>query len=211
MLLLEDNSQPGQKSHLMTNMMQKMKEKPAWRHSLSSRISNVNPLVQTMKMIWSRQSKRLTSRSLSWITQDGLDPPTLSPTLKRTQELLENYSQDPKFIKSLLLNNSRGPQFLDSEWLNLITTRAINLDCILVGQYTISHDERCTEKFSDLKFIFGSVKPVKTIDEHGKWVTAWDIAIQAMLFVFLHRASELTNYGIHIKSLFRVLPTYMHD
>ena len=155
--------------------------------------------------------QKVNFKALPWIPQDELDLPMLSPMLKRTQELLENYSWDPKFIKSLLLNNSRCPQFPDSEWSNLIASRAIDLDHILTGQYTISHDKRWTEKFSDLKFIIRSNKPAKTINKPRKWVTAWDVTIQTMLLIFPHRASEFIDYSIHIKSLFRALPTYVHD
>ena len=62
MLLPEDNSQPGLKSHLMMNMMWKIREKPAQRCGLLSRISGINPLVQTLKTIWSSWSTRLISR-----------------------------------------------------------------------------------------------------------------------------------------------------
>ena len=67
------------------------------------------------------------------------------------------------------------------------------------------------EKICDLEFIVGSDKPAKTINEHGKWVMACNTMLQATLFVFPHRASGLTDYGTHIKSLFMALPSYMHE
>ena len=159
----------------------------------------------------SSSKQKLGYKALPWVAHNEIDPPSLSPILKKTQELLENFACNPKLIKSSLLNNPRCLQFPDSEWSNLIASRAIDLNCVLAGQYMISHDERCTERIGDLEFIVGSDKPAKTVNEHSKWVMAWDTMFQATLFIFPHRASELTDYGTHIKGLFVALPSFMHE
>ena len=182
-----------------------LRETPANNHSLLNRMSDANPLVQMQKTIWSCQSGRLMSR---------LYPGLLKMSSTHQCSLL--HSRRPKtswkisLMTQKLLNNSRCLQFPDCEWSNLIMGRAIDLDHILAGQYTISYDEICTERFGDVKFVVSSDKPAKIVNDHEKWVTTWDITVQAILFVFPHSVSELTNYGIHIKSLFGVLPSFIY-
>ena len=164
----------------------------------------------------SSSKQKLGYKALPWVARDEIDPPSLSPILKitHTQEDSRAFGElclQPQAYQVLPLNNPRCLQFPNSEWSNLIASRAINLNCVLAGQYMISHDERHTERISDLEFIVGSDKPAKTVNEHSKWVMAWDTMFQATLFIFPHRASELTDYGTHIKGLFAALPSFVHE
>ena len=149
-------------------------------------------------------------KALPCVVQDEFNLPSLSPMLKKTQiswktsPMIQNLSNCLSSTTQGALNSQ-----IVSEWSNLITSRAIDLNW--AGQYTISCDKRHTEKFGDLKFIVGSDKPTKTVDDHGKLVTTWDVTSQATLFVFPHRAPELTDYSIHIKSLFGVVSSFIHD
>jgi hypothetical protein len=146
----------------------------------------------------------------AWTVRDEIDPPTLSPILLQTQAILENFSRDPKFAKTSLLNSTRLPQFPDSEWTNLIAGRAVDLDHVLAGQYSISHEDRRTERFGELEVIVGSAKPAKVVDTHGKWVIAWDQAVDATVYVFPHRSSELRDYGRYVSQLFACFPDSLH-
>jgi hypothetical protein len=107
------------------------------------------------------------------------------------QATLENFSQDPKFTKTSLLNSAHLPQFPDSEWTNVIAGRAIDLDHVLAGQYSITHDEQRAEWIGQLEVIIGSNKPARVVDTHGKWVIAWDQAVDMTTYVFPHQLSEL--------------------
>jgi len=148
--------------------------------------------------------------AFAWVIRDGIDPPSLSPSLMQTLATLENFSRDPKLTKTSLLNSTRLPQFPESEWTNLIAGRAVDLDHVLAGQYSVSHDERRTERIGELELIVGSAKPSRVVDTHGRWVIAWDQAVDATTYVFPHRSSELQDYGRHISQLFASFPDALH-
>ena len=147
----------------------------------------------------------------TWIVCDRIDPPSLSQSLSQTQAILKNFSRDPKLAKSSLLNSSRLPQFPDSEWANLITGQAVDLDHVLAGQYSVAHDERRTERIGELEVIVGSARPARIVDTHGKWVIAWDQAVEATTYIFPHRSTELRDYGRHISQLFASFPDTLHS
>lgn len=149
---------------------------------------------------------------LPWAIREILAPPSLSLSVRQTQSILRNISADPKLVKADLYNRPGLPQFPDSEWTHVLAGQAIDLDHVLSGMYGISHDDRRTEKLTDgLDFIFGGVKPSKTVQSHGQWVTAWSAAVEATKVVFPHREGELREYGSHISSLFTSFAESMHD
>ncbi|TFK33546.1 hypothetical protein BDQ12DRAFT_615005 [Crucibulum laeve] len=155
--------------------------------------------------------RKIDVNAFPWTIHDKIDPPKLHPTLAKTRELLSNYMLDVKFAKTHLLNSARCPQFPDSEWTNILSGRAVDLDQVLSSGYTISHDTHQTESFGSVKLIIGTTKPAKTVDTHGKWVIAWNQTINALLFTFPHRASKLRKYTRHINQLFSSLPEQFHD
>lgn len=154
---------------------------------------------------------RVDVSAFAWVIRDGINPPSLSPSLLQTQAALENFSRDLKLAKSSLFNSARLPQFPDSEWTNLITGRAVDLDHVLASQYSVAHDNRRTEHIGELELVIGSTKPARVVDTHGKWVIAWDQAVDATTFVFPHRTSELREYGRHISQLFASFPDSLHS
>jgi hypothetical protein len=97
--------------------------------------------------------RKIDAGSFPWVIRDTIDPPELSASLRQTQSILENFSRDPKFARASLLNSARLPQFPDSEWTNLIAGRAIDLDHVLSGQYSVSHDGRRTERVGQVEFM----------------------------------------------------------
>lgn len=103
-------------------------------------------------------------------------PFALSSSLRKTQSLLENFSQDVKRARSSLLNSNRPiPQFPQSEWLNLLSSNAIDLDHVFSNLYTISHDDReSIELGRNVELLHGLSAPAKTVKLHGDWVIAWE-------------------------------------
>jgi hypothetical protein len=153
---------------------------------------------------------RIDLKSLPWVIQDDVNPARLPESLRKTIALLENISRDPRQAKSTLINSTRCPQFPDSEWTNILAGRAVDLDRVLASLYTVSYDERRTERFGNLELAFGPTKPAKTVDTHGKWVIAWGRAVEATRYVFPHRSSELHEYGEHLNDLFAAFPESSH-
>jgi hypothetical protein len=155
---------------------------------------------------------RLDYDALPWNEPEGSDlssTAALSPSLQKTHSLLENFSRDPKKARSSLLNcNKPVPQFPPSEWLNLLSGNTIDLDHVFSNVYTISHNTgEVIELGKDLELLHGSSVPAKTVKTHGDWVIAWDCLVDATLFVFKHRKSELQAYGKHIQRYFASLPS----
>jgi hypothetical protein len=68
---------------------------------------------------------------------------------------------DLKATKRSLINETKCPKFPDSEWKNVISRKAINLDAVLSGQLSITQDGPKVEKFGDLEISFGALNPIK--------------------------------------------------
>ena len=114
--------------------------------------------------------------------------------------------------KASLLNSPTLPQFPKSEWVSLLSGCAVDLDHVLASHYSTSHEEKRTERISDLEFfISGCSKPTKAVETHSNWVSAWDQMVEATLFVFEHRGMELREYGRHITQLFTSLDAPLHS
>jgi hypothetical protein len=158
---------------------------------------------------------RLNYESLPWnkIEDSDLESSSkLSPSLQKTHSLLENFSRDAKRARSSLLNcNKSVPQFPPAEWLNLLSGNAIDLDHVFSNIYTVSHSANETvELGKDIELLHGSFAPAKTVKTHGDWIIAWDCLVDATLFIFKHRKSELQSYGKHIQRYFASLPSHLH-
>ena len=102
------------------------------------------------------------------------------------------------------------PQFPESEWISLLSGRAIDLNHILASHYSTSHEEKRTEHISKIKFVTSRSKSTKVVETHSNWVSAWDQTVKATLFVFEHRATKLRDYGHHITQLFTSLKPPLH-
>ena len=66
------------------------------------------------------------------------------------------------------------PQFPESEWISLLSGRAIDLDHVLASHYSTSHEEKCTECIGEIEFVVGCSRSTKAVEMHGNWVLAWD-------------------------------------
>jgi hypothetical protein len=143
---------------------------------------------------------RLNYDALPWNEPEGSNSgpaSSLSPSLQKTRSLLENFSRDAKRARSSLLNCSKPiPQFPPTEWLNLLSGNAVDLDHVLSNIYTLSHStSEVVELGKDLELLHGSSAPAKTVKTHGDWVIAWDGLVDATLFVFQHSIRVLACFG----------------
>jgi hypothetical protein len=161
-----------------------------------------------------KRQTRLDYEALPWNQRlQGEEGNQLSLSLQKTQSLLTNFTQDLKQAKSSLLNCGKSyPQFPDSEWGNLLGGKAINLDHVLLGMYSVSHDEKGVQPISKgTEILHGSSKPAETVKTHGEWVIAWNALVDTTLFVFDHRDQELKEYRSHIMHYFASTTTKQHD
>jgi hypothetical protein len=147
---------------------------------------------------------------LPWVARDAVDANALSSSLRQTQSALENFSRDVKFAKSSLVNSFNCPQFPDSEWTSLLAGRAVDLDHVLSGLFSISQEQKYKEKVGQLEIAVGLSAPAKSVKTHGEWVTAWDPTVEATTYAFPHRELELKRYGKYILQFFAALPSEHH-
>ena len=155
---------------------------------------------------------KISIRDLPWVTRNETSPSYLPPSLTTTQSILENISRDFKTVKVSLLNFPTLPQFPKLEWVSLLSRHAVDLDHVLASHYSTSHEEKRTECISDLEFFISRrSKPTKAIEMHCNWVSAWDQTVEATLFIFEHRGTELREYGRHITQLFTSLNAPLHS
>ena len=147
----------------------------------------------------------------AWVRSRKDKQTVLRDTLSKTLKLIEAYTVDPKATKQSLVNKPDCPEFPDSEWKNIISGRAVNLDTVLSGQLSTTQDNLEIEKFGDLEISFGAVEPTKLVKNAGDWLIAWNRTVRAIIFAFPHQMQELTSYGEYIVNLFSVTHSSVHS
>jgi hypothetical protein len=155
--------------------------------------------------------KRVDVSQFPWIGTEPSLPSADEFSLRATRAALENFARDLKFSKSSVVNSLTCPQFPESEWTNLLSGRAVDLDHVLSSLFTVTQDEKKTERLGELEIAVGSTSPAKTVKTHGEWITAWDPTVEATVYVFPHRENELKRYGKYILQLFSALPVEAHS
>jgi hypothetical protein len=147
----------------------------------------------------------------AWVASRKDKRTVLRDSLSKTLKLIESYTIDPKATKRSLINEPDCPEFPDSEWKNVISGRAVNLDAVLSGQLSTTQDDPKVEKFGDLEISFGAVEPTKVVKNGGDWTIAWNKTVRATMFAFPHRIHELSSYGEYIVNLFSVTHPSVHS
>jgi hypothetical protein len=153
---------------------------------------------------------KVNESAYAWVSGRKNKRITLSASLSKTLKLIDTYTADPKAAKRSLVNEPDCPEFPDSEWKNIISGRAVNLDAVLSGQLSTTNDEVKIEKFGDFEVSFGAVEPTKIVKNGGDWTIAWNRTVRATVFAFPHRLQELTSYGEYIVNLFSVTHPSVH-
>jgi hypothetical protein len=148
-----------------------------------------------------KRRKTIDESSMPWVATSFIEEATLRPELKKTLDLLREWSIDPKLVRSSIVNSALCPEFPYSEWTNIIIGKAVNLDQVFSAIYTTTSDNRQITKVGDLEITSESAGPAtKTVKTHGDWASAWYKAQTAYEYVMPHRTHELRKYGEHIIS-----------
>ena len=90
------------------------------------------------------------------------------------------------------------PQFPESEWVSPLSGQAIDLSHVLASRYSTSHEKKRTKRIGEIEFVVSCSRSTKVVETHGNWISVWDQTVEATLFVFEHRATELRDYSCHI-------------
>jgi hypothetical protein len=148
------------------------------------------------------KKKKIEESDLPWIIRNKLFGSELRPELRTTLGLLQAWLANPKQVRASIVNTPGYPAFPDSEWLNLIQGKTINLDNVFSGFYSTSTDNQRTESIGEVEFKFGTKDSSKPVTTHGDWTIAFGLTRDAYLFTFAHRAEELKVYQRHILQQF---------
>lgn len=148
---------------------------------------------------------------LPWLANDAITKVVIFPILLKTREHLQNYRADLKKSKKLLTTSFDVPQFSDSEWNNVLSGRAVDLDQVPSSAYTILHNQRRVGKLaggdSDIEITMGgSSAPAKIVTNQGEWSITWKYAAKAIVFAFPERKPELEEYEEYITHSFMAMP-----
>ena len=154
---------------------------------------------------------RVDKSAYAWVSERQAKHRVLRDALAKTLQLIEVYTIDPKATKQSLVNEPDCPEFPDSEWKNIIAGRAVNLDAVLSGQLSTTHDNPKVKKFGDLEISFRAVEPTRVVKNGGYWTIVWNRAVRATIFAFPHRLPELTSYGEYIVNLLSVIHSSVHS
>jgi len=157
-----------------------------------------------------RKKSKISESDLPWAAKDRLLGIVLRPELKQTIGLLRKWAKDPKKVKAHLINSLSCPEFPDAEWFNIILGKAVNLDVVFSGLYSTDNDSRQIEHLGDIELKFGAKTTAKHISSHGDWTIAFDIAKEAYLFAFPHRANEFQKYQRYILQQFAAKAASKH-
>ena len=179
------------------------------RDATQSALEDVDNLSSNEERVFKKP--KVDESAFAWSGTESSETTTLSHNLLKTLKFLGIYTLDPKTTKRSLTNSPSCPEFPDSEWKNIITGKAVNLDAVLSGQLSTTNDDLKVESFGDLKLSFGAVEPTKTVRNGGDWCIAWNRTVRATTFAFPHRLQELTGYGEYITSLFAVTHSSFHE
>ena len=146
-----------------------------------------NPDHEDLKDIPPPKQAKPDDLKFPWTISNFIHGATLSPSLSKSLELLKLYAINPKGTKRSLINSPSCPEFPDSEWTNVLTGRAINLEAMLTGYCSTSNNDEQVEEIGDFKIRFGTVNPTKIVSTAGEWSITWNRSSGAICAAFPHR------------------------
>ncbi|KAK7062284.1 hypothetical protein R3P38DRAFT_2494480 [Favolaschia claudopus] len=155
--------------------------------------------------------KRIDESKLPWVVEDFIVENTLSPSLRKTRDLLLEFSKDPKTVLKSLLNSINRVAFPVSEWTAIVEGKAVNLDKVLGYIFSVVPDAPKAESVGGLQFVFGSASPTKIVTTQSDWNAAFGRTVSAILVVFPHRRQELEAYRQYISDLFLSCSDRTHE
>jgi hypothetical protein len=146
-----------------------------------------------------------------WGISESFSATKLSSSLRKTNDLIKQFSGNPKGYKRSLTNSTNCPEFPDSEWPNVLAGRAVNLDIVFSGYYSTSNNDKRIETVGELEIRFGTTPAKRVVASVGDWTIAWGIASTAIAYAFPNRFDELTSYGRFVLSLFASTSSIFHQ
>ncbi|KAJ6597915.1 hypothetical protein B0H10DRAFT_1826789 [Mycena sp. CBHHK59/15] len=149
---------------------------------------------------------------LPWVKSEALTGTVpLRADLAETVRLLGIYAADPKRSLRSLLARTRV-EFPESQWLRLLTNKAVDLDAVFTGIYSISPSTAHTKSVGEIDFTFnGAAKATRVVVTQSDWTVAWMQTVQAGLTVFPHLTGQYRYWGHFILTNFAAVHESQHQ
>ncbi|KAJ7149323.1 hypothetical protein C8R43DRAFT_1128677 [Mycena crocata] len=150
----------------------------------------------------------LEEEEFPWVKHEALVP--LRADQAETVQLLCIYAGDPKRSLWSLLSCTRV-EFPKSQWLRLLTYKAVDLDAVLTAFYSVSPATRHTESIGEVHLTFhGSSKSTRLVSTQSQWTLAWMQTVQAALTIFPHLTEQFHKWGLYILNKFSAVHDSQH-
>ncbi|KAJ7786734.1 hypothetical protein B0H14DRAFT_3506504 [Mycena olivaceomarginata] len=149
---------------------------------------------------------------LPWVKNEPLAAAPLCADLAETVRLLGIYGVDPRRSLRSLLSRARI-EFPESQWLHLLTNRALALDTVFSSLYSLVPSTAHMETVGGVEFTFSggeSGKPSRSITWQSDWTLAWMRAVEAGLVVFPYLSKQYRVWGIFIMGKFATVHESQH-
>ncbi|KAJ6628406.1 hypothetical protein B0H10DRAFT_1659657, partial [Mycena sp. CBHHK59/15] len=103
-------------------------------------------------------------------------------------------------------------EFPESQWLRLLANKAVDLDAVFTGIYSVSPSTAHTESVGEIDFMFiGAAKAICVIVTQSDWTVAWMQTVQAGLTIFPHLTEQYRYWGHFILAKFAAVHESQHQ
>ena len=149
------------------------------------------------------RKQRLYEKDMPWFQQETTARLSANPSCIATRDALNQFAKDYGSVKQWVINSQSAPRgFPSSEWEHIIKGKFIDLDVVLSSLHHVSPVKESIGRLGSTEILLGHTEPVKRVQTSSEWTSAWDTTVEAYLFVFPHRETELRQYGSYIKREF---------
>lgn len=155
---------------------------------------------------------RLQRADMPWIGKTILEFTQRESNLQ-TIEILEQFSrsEDHNRGKFLISTDSSCPTNVPTvEWDKVLRGEVLSLDHFFTVIHGVGGDEERKGSIGDTTLTFGPAEAKRKIKGEADWISAWEIASDAIAFIFPHRFRELLAYGRHMRETFRSTKSTQH-
>ncbi|KAH7904886.1 hypothetical protein BJ138DRAFT_1118985 [Hygrophoropsis aurantiaca] len=142
----------------------------------------------------SYKRRRVDESMFPWNQSEGTMPNIVDKDLKRAMDLLDNWSGDPKLVKSKILLAPGCPDFPPDQWLNIVQGLPVDLDKVLTSHYSTETEEKQTQDIGLFQVSLKVAKASRIIVSQADWSMAHYKLICAASFAFPWLRSMYMSY-----------------
>ena len=147
----------------------------------------------------SDNKQRLHEKDMPWFKRETMARVSANPSCIATRDILTQLAKDYGAVKQWILNSQSAPRgFPPSEWEHIIKGKPVDLDVVLSSLHHVSPVKESIGRLGSTEISLGRTEPIRRVQTSSEWTSAWNVTVDAYLFVFPHRETELRRYGSYI-------------